>query len=479
MKIVKNEKRFFIVFAILSLVIFSFLIIHFLWMLPANQSLYSCLLLGILLLFTVLIVSSWKAFGLIGGLFSCIISSFVALVVSIGSKNYFFNLLVPLYICMDAAGYVFFRKEKSIAQMNRIAGEEIEESFNSLFAENKKHLLLTEALNKKYYRYLNLKSVVELLSSSLSLAEIIRLAAGKTLELVGKSDFCLFYLVDEEEQKLSLAAFESQAESASKIKSKNGDVFDNWVLKQRQPLMIHDSTKDYRFGTQAEAEERNFRSIISAPLMTEGKVIGILRLENSQTNVYVQDDLRLLNIIASLSAVAVENAILFQRTVELAITDGLTGLHVQHYFKERFTEELHRSARNKSCLSLLMCDIDNFKKYNDKYGHAAGDIVLKTIAGILKNSAKPGDFAARYGGEEFAVFLPGQNKKTALEMAEKIRNAVRQQDFILRRKKSRVAISIGLSAFPEDGVIAETLIKEADQALYKAKEEGRDRVCSA
>jgi diguanylate cyclase (GGDEF)-like protein len=480
MSIIKNEKKTCVILSIAGLLIFSFLIIHFLWMLSFNPQLYFSFLFGALLTFVILIMLSWKAFGPAGGIAFCILSCFVALSVSIGSKYPGFNLLILLYIFISIGIYIFLRKEKDVMQINQVTFEELEESFNSLTAENQKHSLQTEALHKKYFRYLNLKGVVELLSSSLSLSEIVRIVVNKTLELVGKSDFCLFYLIDEEKQKLALAAFETRKDLSSKIKSKNGDIFDNWILKQRQPLMVNDTRKDYRFGSRGFIEgERNFRSLISSPLITEEKVIGVLRLDSSYPNAYLQDDLRLLNIIANLASVSVENAMLFQRTVELAITDGLTGLHVYRYFMERFSEELHRAARTKSHLSLLMCDIDDFKKYNDVYGHAAGDIVLKNAAQIITECTQAGDFIARYGGEEFALFLPKQNKPAAVEVAEKIRKAIKDKEFILRRKKSKITISIGIATFPEDGVIAETIIKEADLALYKAKQEGKDRVCSA
>jgi len=480
MSIFKNEKKICAIFAVGGLLIFSFLITHFLWMLISNPSCYLSFLFGVLLLFIILIMLAWKAFGSVGGITFCILSCFIALSVSIGSRHHFFSLMALLYVLATISIYSLFKKEKDITQVNQVNFEELEENFNSLSVESQKHHLQTEFLNKKYHRYLNLKSVVELLSASLSLPEVVPVIANKTLELVGKSDYCLFYLTDEVKQKLALAAIKTQTGLDSRIKSKNGDIFDDWILKRRQPLMINDCKKDYRFGTKIiSKEDRDFKSLISSPLIAAEKVIGILRLDNSHTNVYLQDDLRLLNIIANLAAVSIENAFLFQKTSELAITDGLTGLHIHSYFMERLAEELHRAARTKSTLSLLMCDVDYFKQYNDKYGHIAGDIVLKGISQILTECSQAGDFVARYGGEEFAVFLPKQDKQTAFKVAEKIRRAIKEREFILRRQKSRVSISIGVATFPEDGVIPEALIKEADMALYKAKQEGRNKVCSA
>lgn len=479
MDILERNKKFLGVFCIIGWLFLFSLLLHFLWMRSFDAILYFSLLCGVLSLFVFLMIFSWQTIGLAGAVTFCILSSLAAFAVSIGAKEPSFNLFILLYILTILTIDIFLRKEKSIIQTDKVVFEDLEEGFNSLFAENQKHLLQTEALNKKYYRYLNLKTVVELLSSSLSLPEVVHVVVDKTFELIGKSENCFFYLVDREKQKLALAGFKTTDGEFLKIKSKEGDLFDERVVKIRQPLIVQDFKKDYRFGDRVAKKIReDLNSLISAPLVSSGKIIGVLRLDSSQTNSYLEDDLRLLHIIADLAAVAVENAVLYQRTVELAITDSLTGLYVHRYFMERLTEEVHRSGGTKSHLSLVMCDIDDFKKYNDEYGHAAGDMVLKGISLIIKKCTQGGDFIARYGGEEFALFLPNQNRQAAFKIAEKIRKEVAGQEFNLRRKKTGVSVSIGIASFPEDGVMPETLIKEADLALYRAKQEGKNRVCS-
>jgi diguanylate cyclase (GGDEF)-like protein len=213
-------------------------------------------------------------------------------------------------------------------------------------------------------------------------------------------------------------------------------------------------------------------------MMLENRISGTLRLESVKRNAYSADDLRILYVIADIAAVAMNNARLYARTEELAIRDGLTNLYVQRYFKERLRDELKRAERKKHIFSLLFFDIDHFKHYNDKHGHAAGDIVLKHIAYTLHKFAGTGDVIARYGGEEFAVILAGQDKGGAARIANDIRKHVSKDMIALRDQKTCVTVSAGVATYPNDGSSEETLIRIADSNLYKAKKEGRNKVCS-
>ncbi|MDD5496549.1 MAG: sensor domain-containing diguanylate cyclase, partial [Candidatus Omnitrophica bacterium] len=283
------------------------------------------------------------------------------------------------------------------------------------------------------------------------------------------------FIVNVEKQELMLSA----SKDGSQISEKKGDYFDHWVLRHRQSLFIEDAEKDFRFpAAEIENSKRVFRSLISVPLMSENRVIGILRMDNPTDYNYTQDDLRLLDIISDLAAVAVQNAFLYSRTQELAIRDDLTELVVRRYFMERFKEDIKRAARKKRSLSLLILDIDNFKNYNDRYGHAAGDLVLKHMAREISSMVREGDIIARYGGEEMALLLFGMNKKEAALEAEAIRKRIEKGSMMLRRQKMPLTVSIGLSSYPEDAGMEEELIKIADERLYKAKKEGRNRVCS-
>jgi diguanylate cyclase (GGDEF)-like protein len=165
-------------------------------------------------------------------------------------------------------------------------------------------------------------------------------------------------------------------------------------------------------------------------------------------------------------------------TQELAIRDGLTGLYVHRHLLQRLQEEILRAFRSNGPLSLVLMDIDWFKKYNDQFGHISGDLVLKQLGKRLQDLTEPGDIAARYGGEEFALVLPGRDAKGAFLKAEKIRQSVESEIFWLRQQPTRVTLSLGVATFPASAKDREDLIRLADQALYKAKAGGRNQTCS-
>jgi diguanylate cyclase (GGDEF)-like protein len=168
------------------------------------------------------------------------------------------------------------------------------------------------------------------------------------------------------------------------------------------------------------------------------------------------------------------------RTLEaLAITDGLTGLYNHRHFQETLDKEIRRCEREGRMLSLLLLDLDHFKQYNDRFGHTEGDAALRRVAGQIMKSIRSTDVAFRYGGEEMAVLLPSCTKDQAVEVAEKIRQAVARGVERAARFGRRTTVSIGVAAFPEDGRVARALVDMADAALYAAKAHGRDRVVQA
>ncbi len=159
----------------------------------------------------------------------------------------------------------------------------------------------------------------------------------------------------------------------------------------------------------------------------------------------------------------------------LSASDSLTGLSNRRILTQRLSEELLRGQRQSHSFSILMLDVDHFKKYNDAHGHPAGDEVLKKVANILRNCTRAGDCTARYGGEEFAVLLSGKGGDTALQLAERIRDRVAAEEFV----GGKVTISGGIAEFPHHGHTAEAVISSADEALYEAKRQGRNRVVCA
>lgn len=355
-----------------------------------------------------------------------------------------------------------------------LRSEKLDEDINILSNDVNEKRVAVASLDDKLKRYSILKDVAEELSTVLSSDDINRLLIEKTLKTIGSKGRVLLFLVDMEKQDLTLAA----SRDFMKVKTKKGDVFDQWVFRHRKSLTIDDVTKDFRFSADDIAgAKKMFRSLIATPLISDDKVIGLLRMDNMREYSYTHDDMRLLDILADLGAVAIQNAMLYSRTQELAVKDGLTGLYVRRYFMDRFQEEIKRAARKRGSFSILMFDIDYFKDYNDMFGHAAGDMVLQYLSGTILSMVREVDIVSRYGGEEIILLLIGADAKTAAKKAESIRKAVESRPVILKENKSKITVSVGLANYPDDATIEEELIKTADERLYKAKAQGRNRVC--
>ena len=402
--------------------------------------------------------------------------------------------IAAIFLLIPLALYLHHRSRARLIRANNLKIEKLDEEINLLENDIKTKSANIAGLNEMLKRYSVLKDVVESFSATLSLEKIDRLIIEKALETLGKEGRALLFLVDIAKQELALSSSMSTDGGHLPVKAKKGDAFDHWVLRHRIPLIIEDITKDFRFRTSDIDEAKgHFRSLISAPLVNENKVMGLVRIDNPKELAYAQEDLRLLDILSDLGALAIQNAMLYSRTEELAIRDGLTNLFLRRYFLERLKEEVKRAARSGGGFSLLILDIDHFKEYNDRYGHIAGDLVLKHLSALISSCLDEGDIAGRYGGEEIAVLLSGADREAASREAEKIRKTIEANPLMVRRQKMGVTISIGISVYPEDARIdeeltlrlrsgsmvsvVEPLIKVADERLYKAKSQGRNRVC--
>jgi diguanylate cyclase (GGDEF)-like protein len=215
-------------------------------------------------------------------------------------------------------------------------------------------------------------------------------------------------------------------------------------------------------------------NLLAAPLSSaDKKLIGLVVLVNKADGFTSDDEESLF----SFSFQAFQAITMQQEIVRHASTDGLTGLHNYRIFRKRLDEEMERAKRYSRDLSLLMINIDHFKSFNDIYGHQAGDSVLQTVSRQLLKFIRNTDFAARYGGEEFIVILPETTSDQAYVVAERLRSSINSYEFTLNKKEiAYITVSIGYATFPDDADEPEVLIRKADQGLYMAKENGRNRV---
>jgi diguanylate cyclase (GGDEF)-like protein len=180
-------------------------------------------------------------------------------------------------------------------------------------------------------------------------------------------------------------------------------------------------------------------------------------------------------ILAQQLMIMLKRSMLFKMVQEMAIIDGLTKLFCRRHFLDRLEEEIKRSNKFKYKFSFLMIDIDRFKSFNDKYGHLVGDVILREVSTVIKDSVRQIDFVGRYGGEELSLVLPETDKEQAYFIAERIRESVETKKIRAYDEEVRVTVSIGIASFPDDSKSAGSLIEKADLALYSAKKFGRNR----
>lgn len=219
---------------------------------------------------------------------------------------------------------------------------------------------------------------------------------------------------------------------------------------------------------------------VTVPLKAKDKVLGAILVDNIfNRKPITKNDIRMLTTFANHAGLAIENSRLYEETVYLSSIDWMTKLWNYGKFQRHLSIELDKAKANKTCVSLAMFDIDNFKYYNDTFGHMKGDETLKRIADALKTKSRKCDIVARYGGEEFAVVIPATSKENARLAAERIRCEIEQlhaNDLAIPQEK-RVTISSGIATYPDDAATKDELISRADIALYEAKRTGKNRTC--
>ncbi|HEY2865611.1 MAG TPA: diguanylate cyclase [Pyrinomonadaceae bacterium] len=247
------------------------------------------------------------------------------------------------------------------------------------------------------------------------------------------------------------------------------------ILEKGKPVLVIDTARAQLPPAPAERRYKT-SSFISYPITLAERGIAIMNFTDKVGGErFEKRDLDLLDSIAPQVAVVVDRMTLREKAGEyaqLSITDSLTGLLNRRYIEERLTEEINRSERSGEPVTLLMLDVDEFKSYNDRYGHPAGDEALELIGQILRENLRGADVAARYGGEEFSVLLPGTNLEEAHAIAERIRRHVEDTRF----PKRKVTVSIGIATLGGNLDDAKKFIKAADDSLYAAKRAGRNNI---
>lgn len=240
------------------------------------------------------------------------------------------------------------------------------------------------------------------------------------------------------------------------------------VLQSGKVVYVSDVSSESRF---AKRKPNIVGSFLAAPLRYKGEVLGVIHFGRNRPHAFSSPELKMLTLVASQVALSMANARLYTQTRELSVTDELTNVFNRRHFAQVLQLEWKRAVRFRRDLTLLMCDVDYFKRYNDTHGHLEGDLVLKQLGALLTGNLREVDTVARFGGEEFIILLPDTDKRGALAVAEKLRHLVQE-------KIKGITISVGVASYPDDVTEIDDLIDHADIALYDAKDKGRNQVFS-
>jgi diguanylate cyclase (GGDEF)-like protein len=344
--------------------------------------------------------------------------------------------------------------------------------------------LLREALVQRTRQLERSNRVRERLTPLLSWEEVIEAVFEEAVLLAGAREASLM-LFDRTHRTLRVTrARGTHAAVLQAITVVAGDGIAGRVAAEGRPLLVEDFTRDARL-TQSRRLRYRTGSCLVVPLLVRGRVVGIINLADKNADAaFGADDLDAVLTVTAHASWALQRSALHGRMNALreqAVTDALTGLSNRRYLETRLREEAGRSKRHDSVFALMMIDLDDFKTYNDREGHPAGDALLAAVARLIRTAARDTDLVARYGGDEFAVVSPETRVEEALLLAERIRAAVAAHAFDLPGlpPTGGLTLSAGVAGFPADSDDPETLVRVADAALYKAKAAGRNRVARA
>ena len=283
----------------------------------------------------------------------------------------------------------------------------------------------------------------------------------------------------EERRELSLHAHSGLTEDFVKNECWNtssGGLTEQ-VLKGGEISFVDDTEKVSFFNNPIALNE-GIRSLVCVPLIFQERIMGILYLDDFVPRRFDREKLNLLSVLASFAAMAIQNATLHKHTKLLAITDALTGLHNHRYFKQYFKQEMARARRYHKPLAIIMMDIDDFKSFNDSFGHASGDLLLSALGTRILQTIRGVDVAFRYGGEELIVLLPDTGLDQAILAAERLRNSVQDgtAEELAGCATRGVTVSVGVASYPENADNMDELFNIVDSLLYRAKRCGKNKV---
>ena len=322
----------------------------------------------------------------------------------------------------------------------------------------------------RYQELIDLHKAISLLS-----LEQISSVLIDRLPSVFSIDYFTLFLYDQDKRKLNLMCHNHpEIESSFSISLSSSPIMEAAVLRGQYIREQDFSTSSYYRGADNPLFKKGY--FVSIPLMIEKEVVGVLNINDVDQDSFNVGDLGFILNLSELIAMSISNAVLYEQTKKLAVTDGLTGISNRPNMEQSLLSEFERSKRYNSPLSVVLLDVDHFKDVNDSYGHQKGDEILVTFASVLKKFCRANDTAARYGGEEFLMILPQSNAQGAFKIAERVREEIMKMSFVGNDSKFSVTTSCGVAELNRDYMKSvDQLISVADHAMYEAKNSGRNK----
>ena len=330
---------------------------------------------------------------------------------------------------------------------------------------------MVRELTQRSTRSTNLAKMAELLQSCADLKDIFAVVAGMAPKIFPELRGAVLML-NSSRDLLEVAASWSDC----RLPAPTFVPGDCWALRTGHVHMVArgDSTAECRHVASGEG------AYACLPLMSQGGAIGVVHFQVIDSGALSEAVMLMANMFAEQVGLSVANLRLREALRDQSIRDALTGLFNRRYLEETLEREIRRAVRSERVLGVLMLDLDHFKKFNDTYGHEAGDTVLRQAAAFLSRSVRAEDIVCRFGGEEFVIILPMADIQATQARAERIRSKLRELTILHQGKAvGMVTVSVGVAELPQHGTAPRALLEAADAALYRAKREGRDRVVVA
>ncbi len=356
-----------------------------------------------------------------------------------------------------------------------IAQDEIRLQYDKLKVTNKKLEETNLKLSASIAEFYTLQQVSKAINSILDTRELMEYVNDIIIGVMGVNNSSIIISDDKTKRlKLNITNIANAEDRALLADNLNTEFFKSLIQKGGSVIENYADPLKYPF-----IDNRDVYSFICVPLKQKDRILGLVLVEHKYTNAFIEDNVRLLEIIAQQVGIVMENAVLYQKMQDLANRDGLTGAYNRQYFKGQLELEFKMARDEGYPLSLAIFDIDLFKRFNDTYGHMFGDLVIVSVYQVVSGYLRKHDVIARYGGEEFIIIFPRTNLEQAYEKIEALRKLI--SEYVIRDNlvAASVTASFGVCSYPECVLSEIDLVRIADDALYTAKESGRNCACVA